>query len=53
MRNNSFLIKRLNGLFESKYGVNNILDNDVLAVRSRIDFIERTEERSNYVPHRF
>ena len=52
MRNSSFLLKRLDFLFSNKYGIKNVLDNDVLAVRSRIDFIERNEERSDYVPFR-
>ena len=49
IRYDSFLIRRVNEIFKSQYNVENVFNNDIEAVRSRINFIQRTEERSNYV----
>ena len=41
----SFKVKQL---FRSCYNVNDIFVNDLAAIKSRIDFVERNEPRSSY-----
>ena len=38
--------------FEQLYQVNDFMNNDVDALLARIDFVQRTEPRSNYVYYR-
>ena len=38
------------GLFFSIYDVSNIENNCISALYSRIDFVQRNEPRSNYIP---
>ena len=44
----SVLYSRVRSIFDSVYGVRDIFDNPICAIMSRIDFIERNEERSSY-----
>ena len=47
-RYNSFLSTNVRELFSSYYNVSDIFNNDLIAIKSRIDFIERNEPRSSY-----
>ena len=47
----SFLMKYTQEIFTSLYEVENVLNNDLAALKSRINFVERNETRSNYVPN--
>ena len=38
----------IDNLFRSHYEIQDLLDNDIDAILSRIDYIERNEPRSNY-----
>ena len=44
----SHLVKSLSLIFNESYSVNNILNNNQLALKSRIDFVQRHEPHSNY-----
>ena len=44
----SVLYSRVRSIFDIVYGVRDIFDNPICAIMSRIDFIERNEERSSY-----
>ena len=44
----SFIVKRVQFLFRTMYDVNNIFNNDIDALRSRISFIQGREPRSNF-----
>ena len=37
-------------VFKKHYGVSNVLNNDISALMSRINFVERSEPRSSYSP---
>lgn len=47
-RYNSFILSNTAKIFKNQYNVENLLDNDIMALRSRISFIDMHEERSNY-----
>jgi hypothetical protein len=49
-KHDSFILKYTQEIFSSLYGVENVLNNDLLALKSRINFVQMNEERSNYVP---
>ena len=46
----SCILNRVSTIFRTQYNVHNILDNDPQALFSRINFMQRFEERSNYIP---
>ena len=48
-KNQSFFVRMLTLRFEQLYQVNDFMNNDVDALLARIDFVQRTEPRSNYV----
>ena len=48
LRYDSLLMGRVSNVFNKEYNVQNILSNDLDVLRSRIDLVQRTEERSNY-----
>ena len=50
LRYSSFFMSNVSNIFRNQYGVINILQNDLAALKSRIDFVQRNEERSFYVP---
>ena len=43
------LLDKINRLFFKQYNIVNLLDNDVDAIISRINFVETHEPRSHYV----
>jgi len=47
-RYNSLLSTNVRELFGSYFNVSDVFDNDLVAIKSRIDFIERNEPRSSY-----
>ena len=49
-RYNSFLMSNVSNIFRDQYGVINVLQNDLAALKSRIVFVQSNEERSFYVP---
>ena len=46
----SALHQTISGIFERVYGTKMVLFNDLQALLARVDFVERTEPRSHYVP---
>ena len=46
----SALHRTTSGMFERVYGTKMLLFNDLQALLARVDFVERTEPRSHYVP---
>ena len=44
----SFLFTSINKIFKNQYGISNVLDNDFMALKARIIFTQRNEERSFY-----
>ena len=48
LRYDSFMVRKISDIFKFQYGVQNILKNDLEALKSRINFMQRTEDRSNY-----
>ena len=49
-RNQSILSRKVRQFFSIEYGISNIFSNCYSAIRSRVDFVERNEPRSFYVP---
>ena len=49
IRYHSHLRRAMNSLFHEKYGVIRALENPLLALLARIQFIQRTEPRTNYI----
>ena len=47
-RYRSLMSSRVRELFRSIYNINEIFDNDLAAIKSRINYIERNEPRSSY-----
>ena len=46
----SMIYMRISKIMREKYSLPRVADNDALAVLARIDFVEKHEPRSNYVP---
>ena len=49
-RYQSLLSRKIGQIFSTEYGISNIFSNCYPAIRSRVDFVERNEPRSFYVP---
>ena len=50
-RNTSSLTKCLKNKFLGRYSINNIFSNELLALKARINFVQRREQRSTYGRH--
>lgn len=46
----SYILKNVQTIFSDVYNVHDILANDLNALYARIDFVQRSEERSHYIP---
>ena len=46
-RRDSYIVKNVQLIFNRKYQINDVLNNEVAAVKARIDYVERREPRSN------
>jgi hypothetical protein len=46
--NNSCVVNEMKEVMYDKYGVENFINNDLDALISRINFVQRNEERSNF-----
>ena len=52
-RNDSIMSKNIKMYFKDKYKLSSLYDNDLCAIKSRISFVQRTEESSGYNPYLF